>query len=351
MQRALISLCVAGTVFSYPAVAEQPSHNWIGAFVEHYEVDSDKPLDNSNMDDGANLGGEVGIGLNQDWSFRLEYARMQLDHETNPAIDLSGKRLGIDALYFLDDPDIYTFVGYKVEDLEQTYRMANLGVGKHWQLSKNWRLISEAAIYHDFGQSFNDFGIKLGIAYTFGNTGSSYQSPEPTQAAAPPTQPEPEAVRSDSDKDGVYDAQDQCPNTPTQDKVDSKGCSIFVDESVTQNLEVLFANDSAEVENPEAEKFHEFQAFLQRFPNTSAQIQGHTSTVGDADYNQALSERRARAVRQLLIDRYNIAPERLSAVGYGESRPLNPANTAEAHKQNRRIEASVTATEKKKLTR
>ena len=93
----------------------------------------------------------------------------------------------------------------------------------------------------------------------------------------------------------------------------------------------------------------EFAEFMARFPNTKAVIEGHTSAVGTESYNQSLSEQRAAAVRQLLVDQYQVGAERLTSVGYGETRLLDPSNTPEASRINRRIEAKVTAMEKVKV--
>lgn len=70
------------------------------------------------------------------------------------------------------------------------------------------------------------------------------------------------------------------------------------------------------------------------------EIRGHTDSVGDALVNQRLSERRASAVRQYLIDK-GVPAGSLNAVGYGESEPLDTRDTAEAHARNRRTEFIV----------
>jgi OmpA-OmpF porin, OOP family len=66
--------------------------------------------------------------------------------------------------------------------------------------------------------------------------------------------------------------------------------------------------------------------------------EGHTDSQGDDAYNQELSERRAGAVRQYLIETYGIAADRLEAEGFGESRPVADNETPEGRQQNRRVE-------------
>jgi len=83
---------------------------------------------------------------------------------------------------------------------------------------------------------------------------------------------------------------------------------------------------------------------MKEFPGTSAVIEGHTDNVGKEDYNQKLSESRANSVRQYLIDKFGIDGSRLSAVGYGYSKPIATNDTAEGKQKNRRVVAVMQAT-------
>jgi len=157
------------------------------------------------------------------------------------------------------------------------------------------------------------------------------------------------SLEIDSDQDGVLDVKDQCADTPLTDKVDAMGCSIFEEVEVRETLKVSFGNNSSVLQNQDDPKFQEFADFMNRFPNTQTAIEGHASAPGDADYNMSLSLKRARAVRQLLIDNYGIDADRLSAEGFGETQLIDTSNTKEAHKVNRRIEARITATKKEKV--
>jgi outer membrane protein OmpA-like peptidoglycan-associated protein len=67
-------------------------------------------------------------------------------------------------------------------------------------------------------------------------------------------------------------------------------------------------------------------------------IEGHTDTVGDPASNQALSERRAAAVRDYLVAKFGVAPDRLVAVGLGETQPLVPTGDESPNARNRRVQ-------------
>ena len=78
---------------------------------------------------------------------------------------------------------------------------------------------------------------------------------------------------------------------------------------------------------------------LKRAPDAVIEIGGHTDSYGDPDYNLQLSRTRAEAVRQYLVEHQ--IPNRLTAVGYGSTRPLSQDRTRAASKKNRRIEFRV----------
>jgi outer membrane protein OmpA-like peptidoglycan-associated protein len=69
-------------------------------------------------------------------------------------------------------------------------------------------------------------------------------------------------------------------------------------------------------------------------------IEGHTDNIGSKASNLDLSERRAAAVRDALVTRFHIVPARLSATGFGDTRPVAPNGTVEGRARNRRVELS-----------
>lgn len=79
---------------------------------------------------------------------------------------------------------------------------------------------------------------------------------------------------------------------------------------------------------------------LQRYPDSSVQVVGHTDSTGSASYNQTLSERRANAVADVLIQG-GVAPARIRAIGRGEDQPVASNLTPEGRTQNRRVEIVI----------
>ena len=148
----------------------------------------------------------------------------------------------------------------------------------------------------------------------------------------------------DSDGDSVPDYIDKCANTPAGIEVNSDGCPKPIREKVSMNLHVEFDFDKAEIKPVFHEHLRKVADFLNTYQNTTAEIEGHTDKEGTAEYNQKLSQRRAEAVRQYLIDQFNIAPERLTAHGYGESRPVDGDPTKTRNPKNRRAVAVFSTT-------
>lgn len=108
-------------------------------------------------------------------------------------------------------------------------------------------------------------------------------------------------------------------------------------EPVVLSSEVNFAFDSAELK-PQAEiTLNEVAHRLHENTEIRVRIEGHTDSVGSAEYNQGLSQRRAESVRTYLISQ-GVAGDRMTAVGYGEERPVATNETPEGRALNRRVE-------------
>jgi len=130
------------------------------------------------------------------------------------------------------------------------------------------------------------------------------------------------------------------PGAPVARPVPPARDTTATDGVAAANITVTFPSGSATL-TPEAERqlaplgralaSADLAAFRFR-------IEGHTDTVGDAASNQALSERRAAAVRTFLMQRFNVDAARLTAVGMGESQPLVQTGDEVAQPRNRRVQ-------------
>ena len=101
---------------------------------------------------------------------------------------------------------------------------------------------------------------------------------------------------------------------------------------------IYFDTGSDAIRQESAPTLKEIGTMLKDHADLKLTIEGHTDNVGKAESNQALSEKRAAAVRQYLIDNYQIDAGRLEAKGLGQTKPAGPNDSAEGRQQNRRVE-------------
>jgi OmpA-OmpF porin, OOP family len=112
---------------------------------------------------------------------------------------------------------------------------------------------------------------------------------------------------------------------------------------VTIALNVEFDTNKAVVKDKYKNEIKKVADFMKKYPNTTAVIEGHTDNVDTAEYNQKLSAERANSVRQYLINNFGIKASRLTAVGYGLTKPIASNSTEEGRQKNRRVQAVIKA--------
>lgn len=146
----------------------------------------------------------------------------------------------------------------------------------------------------------------------------------------------------DSDNDGVNDCQDTCPNTYPGHRIGDSGCPLPIEENERVKLDVKFEFDRYNIQPGFEQDLEKVRNLLLRYPEVGVTLEGHTDWKGSDAYNQRLSEQRANACRKFLLADPRIAPERVKAVGYGESRPVADNETEQGQALNRRTVAELT---------
>jgi outer membrane protein OmpA-like peptidoglycan-associated protein len=106
----------------------------------------------------------------------------------------------------------------------------------------------------------------------------------------------------------------------------------------TEIYGIYFDFDSAVIRAESEPVLQEIAEALRKNPGWQLSIQGHTDNIGGDARNQALSAQRAESVKKALIERYAIAPDRLTTAGFGASQPKAPNDTLEGRALNRRVE-------------
>ncbi|HEX7153112.1 MAG TPA: OmpA family protein [Thermoanaerobaculia bacterium] len=106
--------------------------------------------------------------------------------------------------------------------------------------------------------------------------------------------------------------------------------------------DILFDTDSAALRSASRSTLNELATNFRQYPDNVIIVEGHTDSTGSDAHNQRLSENRASAVADYLIDG-GVAPSAITVYGYGESRPKGTNDTAEGRQTNRRVEIHIRA--------
>lgn len=146
---------------------------------------------------------------------------------------------------------------------------------------------------------------------------------------------------TDSEGDGVIQARDKCPNSYAGAEVGNNGCGSNTIHTVRHRLDVNFDTNSYKVKDEYIAKIQMLAEFMAEFPKIQVAIEGHTSIKGLAEYNKKLSQNRAQAIKNILIQKFNIASDRVTTVGYGFEKLLLEGDDEYIHEKNRRIVAEI----------
>lgn len=210
-----------------------------------------------------------------------------------------------------------------VPDPDRSKRAMNykIGVGLQYDFTHNFGMRTEAERYriNDAVGNRGDIDLfSLGVIYRFGekkqDVATAAAAPPPAEPVAPAVAEEPVLVI-----------------VPIAAKT-QQYCSI---------LDIQFEINQDDIQREEKERLGVVGTFMTKYPDTTAVIEGHADSVGSDDHNMKLSQRRAESVVSYLEETYKISPDRLKAVGYGDTRPVADNGTEAGKRLNRRIDAVI----------
>ncbi len=311
---------------------------YVAPGLQWMDFDDDTLLRN---DEGPFLG--MGYQFNDTWA--AEISSFDLDPEITGQGNFDLDHYKVDLLYDLNvnwdeniEPFLVTGFGNTNTDGDND-TLWDFGAGIKIRLTDNvyWRTALRSYRYFGRGIDNGDEGIDTSLLIYFGARPERAAAPRTPVTAAPPARtstPTPAAV--DSDRDGVPDSEDDCPDTPMNYAVDEDGCPIPVEEIARIELQVNFDFDRSIVKPEFMSDIEDLARFMAQYPDVIAELEGHTDSVGTIEYNQGLSERRANAVRNVLVERFNVAPGRITTQGFGELQPIASNETVAGRAQNRR---------------
>jgi OOP family OmpA-OmpF porin len=317
-----IGSLVAAT--SLNALAQGQGAVELEAFGKHYFTDSSRDVQR----DGELYGAGASYFLTDDVSLGLSYGEYHdLTSEDPVGADghknIKGSLTSLDATYHFGEPGVglrpYVSAGAAHQSIGQANRggrdhstFANVGTGVKYYFTENFFAKASVDGMYNIDANEGEWMAGVGVGLNFGG-GAQQQvaqvepTPEPAPAPIVDNEPEPEP------------------------------------ELVRVELDVKFDFDKAKVREESYDDIKNLADFMQQYPQTNTTVEGHTDSVGTDQYNQRLSERRAQAVREVLVKQYGVEGQRVDSVGYGETRPVADNSTEEGRQINRRVEAEVEA--------
>jgi len=279
----------------------------------------------NHIEDGFNPGARIGYFLTDDLSLDLSYDKTNhtRSNDGTGSQKIKGDTTSLVAQYHFGQagvdslrPYVEGGVGHQSRGnvradghsgRDQTTQLI-AGTGVKYYFTNN--LYARAGVEADYALDNGkwDYSALVGLGVNFGGNAGAV-APAPTPAPAPEPVAEPEAP---------------------------------VAQVVRVELDVKFDFDKSVVKPNSYSDVKNLADFMAQYPATHVEVAGHTDSVGPDAYNQKLSQRRADAVKQVLV-KDGVAPSRITSVGYGESRPVADNATEAGRAINRRVEAAVEA--------
>ncbi|QXI27122.1 OmpA family protein [Pseudomonas vanderleydeniana] len=279
----------------------------------------------NHVEDGYNPGASLGYFITDDVSVNLTYDKSNhtRSNDGTGSQKLGGDKFGLKGQYHFGTVGdaIRPYVEGGVAHGSLTNVAADghtgrdqstfltTGAGAKWYITDNFYARGGVEADYKLDNGRWDYAAVVGLGVNFGgNGGKVAPAPAPAPVAQEPA-PAPEA--------------------PVAEVV-----KVELDVKFDFNKSVVKPNSYGDVKN--------LADFMKQYPQTTTVVAGHTDSIGTDAYNQKLSQRRADAVKQILV-KDGIAPNRVESVGYGKTRPVADNATEAGRAINRRVEASVEA--------
>ncbi|MDO6486399.1 OmpA family protein [Colwellia sp. 6_MG-2023] len=146
---------------------------------------------------------------------------------------------------------------------------------------------------------------------------------------------------ADDDSDGVIKAREKCDGTTIGASVDNYGCGTKISTIEPFQIDIKFERNSSEIPAAAYAEISKLADILEKNSAINVLVEGHTSKVGTAALNKALSNARAEAVATVLENDFAIDKSRIATIGYGFERLEAMGDTEQDHAVNRRIMAEI----------
>ena len=296
-----------------------------------------------NLKDAFNYGGRLGYNFTRYFGVEgtVEFIGSRVDDRSikgskegqfrSPINNVSLYLYHVDAVYHpLPDGDFNPFIVAGIGGLHYSPSIShgdmpalNVGVGAKYWLTENLALrvdVRDYVVTEIMHDSYNNIGVTAGITYAFGGTSKH-------KVAKAETKPEPVA---ETKPEPVVEAKPKVEPVVilvAEPEVEKKVAAVVAEPKIEEKVIILALEDvhfdfDKSTLTPEAQTILKRNLqLLKENPKAKIRIAGYTSASGTEEYNQKLSERRAKAVMDYLVKEGVSTPDRLSEIGHGESNP------------------------------
>jgi OOP family OmpA-OmpF porin len=350
---ALIALALAGTALSAHAMDDRL---YVAPSVNYTLTDSDR-----KADDGWGAGVALGKPIAPHLNMELSLTGSSLNKKTG-GVDYDLMGLGVDAIYLLNRDADFTPYGVlgagvlrtEIPGAHDTGLMANAGVGIMKRLTDNIDLRADARYRWDGnstnaanGNNFGDFVVSVGLNIALGQKAQPMPAAQPAPEPMPVTQPAPEPMpvaqpapqpAPAPEPEPVVQPAEPAPALKTKQAEQLEKAQSG--DVVTILEGVNFEFDSSRLRPDAIVILDEAVLVLNHRKDMNVDIVGHTDSIGTKQYNQGLSERRAKSVYDFFVSK-GIAADRMTTRGFGETKPVATNKTRAGRAKNRRVELHV----------
>ena len=315
----VIGSLVAAT--SFGALAQGQGAVEVEGFVNRYFTDVQRDYAHN---EGNLFGGSIGYYLTDDVELALSYGEYHdlRGEGSRGSKNIKGNLTDLKAIYHFGQPGVglrpYVSAGFGHQSIgdangggRNRSTLAIAGAGAKYYFTEMFYARAGVDALYNIDQGDTEWQAGVGVGLNFGGGSKPAPAPAPVVAAAPEPMPEP------------------APEPAL--------------ETVRVELDVKFDFDKDRVKEESYGDIKNLADFMNQYPQTTTTVEGHTDSVGSDAYNQGLSERRANAVRNVLVNQYGVDGSRVNAVGYGKTRPVADNATDAGRAINRRVEAEVEA--------
>ncbi|MDD2541641.1 MAG: OmpA family protein [Desulfuromonadaceae bacterium] len=324
-----LSLCfvASSAVFNTAMAANKAGQYSVSPVIGGITFDGEQHLDTRpfyGVRGGYNFTNAFGVEA------LFDYARTQ---STRGDKDVDFFRYGAEMLYhFMPDATLVPYVAAGYAGINFHAPSGNVfnsvrgafdyGAGLKYFINDNIALRGDVRhlIYH-YGETLQAVEYSIGLYIPFGGVKPATKVLEKT------VEPSPEAVQQQPEETPL----EEIPATEPQPGR-YKYCI---------SLNINFDIDKANIRPEYGAEIARVGDFMKKYDTTTAVIEGDTDNVGTYEHNMELSKRRAESVVNYLVDHFGIERSRLSAKGYGSSRPIADNTTDEGRQKNRRINAII----------